>query len=232
MEEGPVLTVATLTKLKGKRLTMEVIIKGKHMDVAPRLRQIIERKVQKLTRLVAADSRVEVTVTEEKTRSANDRFTVQLALTGNAYPVRSEMSAVNANAALELALDKVTSQLGRQKGRQTTMKRHHTLPVKVLALSRAGSLTLFAEEEEQYVEAEVNERTTESLDQEHNEEIWSRVLEIRRVHNKPMGDQEVIAQMEMLGLTFLPFFNEATNTVNVMYRLAKGGYGLLVPELD
>jgi hypothetical protein len=27
-------------------------------------------------------------------------------------------------------------------------------------------------------------------------------------------------------------FNEASNTVNVMYRLDKGGYGLLVPELE
>jgi len=47
-----------------------------------------------------------------------------------------------------------------------------------------------------------------------------------------MGDQEVIAQMEALGLTFFPFYNEATDSVNVMYRLSKGGYGLLVPELQ
>lgn len=214
---------------------MEVIIKGKHMEVAPRLRQIIERKVQKLTRLVDDDSRVEVTVTEEKTRSANDRFTVQVALTGTTYPVRSSMSAVNAHVALDLVLDKVMTQLGRQKGRQTTMKRHHSLPVRVFALSRSGSLTTFAEEEEEEESEEQykdDEQPGALLDQDHNEEIWSRVLEIRRVHNKPMGDQEVIAQMELQGLTFLPFFNEATNTVNVMYRLEKGGYGLLVPELE
>jgi putative sigma-54 modulation protein len=57
------------------------------------------------------------------------------------------------------------------------------------------------------------------------------VLEIRRVPTKPMDDQEVIAQMEELGVSFLPFFNEATNSVNVMYKLGQGGYGLLVPEL-
>jgi putative sigma-54 modulation protein len=38
--------------------------------------------------------------------------------------------------------------------------------------------------------------------------------------------------METFGLSFLPFFNEATNSVNVMYRMDKGGYGLLMPELD
>ena len=77
-----------------------------------------------------------------------------------------------------------------------------------------------------------NKQVTSSVVEEHNEEIWSRVLEIRRLPTKPMDDQEVIAQMEALGLSFLPFFNEATNSVNVMYRLDKGGYGLLVPELE
>ena len=77
-----------------------------------------------------------------------------------------------------------------------------------------------------------DDHSTSAIARTHNEEIWSRVVEIRRVPTKPMGDQEVIAQMETLGLTFLPFFNEATDKVNVMYRLGKGGYGLLVPELD
>ena len=45
-----------------------------------------------------------------------------------------------------------------------------------------------------------------------------------------MNHQEVIAQMQTLNLSFFPFYNEATDTVNVMYRLEKGGYGLLLPE--
>jgi len=47
-----------------------------------------------------------------------------------------------------------------------------------------------------------------------------------------MNHEEVIAQMEALGLSFLPFYNEATGSVNVMYRLDKGGYGLLLPTLE
>jgi putative sigma-54 modulation protein len=47
-----------------------------------------------------------------------------------------------------------------------------------------------------------------------------------------MSDREVIAEMEMSGLSFYPFFNEETRSVNVMYRLDKGGYGLLVPALE
>lgn len=216
---------------------MQIIIKGKQMEVTPRLRQYIERKVQRLARFVDTEVRVEVTVTEEQTRSARDRYSVQLTLASATHPVRSEVSAVNANMALDLVLDKVVAQLGRQKDRQTSTLRHRTLPMKVLSLSRSGNLSLVAEEAVEdgvgsgkAQEAQVNKGA--SLSSDHNEEIWSKVLEIRRVPSKPMGDQEVIAQMETLGLAFFPFYNEATNSVNVMYRLSKGGYGLLVPELD
>jgi len=218
---------------------MQIIIKGKQMEVTPRLRQHIERKVQRLARFVDTEARVEVTVAEEQTRSARDRYSVQLALASSTHPVRSEVSAINANMALDLVLDKVVAQLGRQKDRQTSQLRHRTPPMKVLSLSRSGSLSpVFMEDQEESETAPDMARTSKqaktapSLARERNEEIWSKVMEIRRLPAKPMGDQEVIAQMETLGLPFFPFFNEATNTVNVMYRLDKGGYGLLVPELD
>jgi len=220
---------------------MDIIIKGKQMDVNARLQQIIERKAQKLSRLVGDAARLEVLVSEEKTRSARDRFSVQLALTGNTHVVRSEMSAVNANAALDLALAKIMAQLGRQKDRQTSARRHRTAPVKVLSLSRVGLLTTVSEEADEVEEDFAEEMPEEplidaqdgsSINHERNEEIWTKILEIRRLPARPMDDQAVIAQMELLGLSFFPFFNEATSSVNVMYRLETGGYGLLVPEAE
>lgn len=207
---------------------MQIIINGKQMEVTPRLRQYIERKVQRLARFIDEQARVEVTVTEEKTRSARDRYAVQLALFNATHPVRSEVRAVNANMALDLVLDKVVAQLGRYKDRHTTAIRRHNSQAKVLSLTRSGDLSPLEEQEEEEGAGYV----TASIDKERNEEIWSKVVEIRRVPTKPMGDQEVIAQMEVLGLTFFPFYNEATDSVNVMYRLSKGGYGLLVPELQ
>ena len=216
---------------------MQIIIKGKQVEVTPRLRQIIERKVQRLARLVDDGTRVEVTVTEAQTRSARDRYSVQIALAYVAHPVRSEVSAVNANKALDLVLDKVITQLGRHKDRLTTTIRHRTPPMKVLSLSRSGSLAPIEAQEESAAtggaeNAGKQVKSRLSITGEQNEAIWSRVLEIRHLPTKPMGDQEVIAQMEVLGLPFFPFFNEATDSINVMYRLDKGGYGLLVPELE
>jgi putative sigma-54 modulation protein len=216
---------------------MQIIIKGKQMEVTPRLRQIIERKVQRLARLVDDETRIEVTVAEAKTRSTRDRYSVQIALAYAAHPVRSEVSAVNANMALDLVLDKVITQLGRHKDRHTTTLRHRTPPVKVLSLSRSGILAPIEAQEESVAtrgaqNAGKQAKSRSSITREQNEAIWSKVLEIRHLPTKPMGDQEVIAQMETLGLPFFPFFNEATDSINVMYRLDKGGYGLLVPELE
>ena len=210
---------------------MQLIIKGKQMDVPPRLRQHIERKVQKLSRLVGAAARVEITVTEEQTRSASDRYSVQFALTNNSTPIHSEVSAVNAMTALDLVLGKVLAQLERQKGRQTA-RRHHAPPLKVLALSRSGALSEVEEQPEEQAEShEQPPAAMPVIGEEQNEAIWSKVLEIRRVSTRPMNDQEVIAHMEAHKLDYYPFFNEETQSVNVMYRLDTGGYGLLVPAL-
>lgn len=205
---------------------MQIIIKGRQMPITSQLRQRIERKVQRLSRFVDEEARVEVTVTEEHTRSAHDRFSVQLALAGIASPIRSEVSALNASTALDLVLDKVIAQLGRQKGKQTTVRRQQNAAVKVLALSRVGVLSPIDEggEEEHHVDV--------AVDEQRNEEIWSRIMEIRRLPTRPMNDQEVIAQMEKSGTPFFPFFNEETSSVNVMYRLDGGGYGLLVPAME
>lgn len=218
---------------------MQIIITSRQMEITPRLRQHIERKVQRLSRLVNQDVRVEVIVAEERTRSARDRYSVQLALTGASHPIRSEVSALNANMALDLVLDKITAQLGRQKDRQKSTLRHRTPAMKILSLSRSGELSPLEDEQDNLDKRNsdqdidgLDEQLLPSITEEHNEEIWSRVMEIRRIQTKPMNDQEAIVQMESLGISFYPFFNEATNSINVMYRLDTGGYGLLVPDLD
>ncbi|GAC1388873.1 MAG: ribosome-associated translation inhibitor RaiA [Ktedonobacteraceae bacterium] len=206
---------------------MQLIIKGRQMEVTSQLRQRIERKVQRLARFVHEATRVEVTVIEEQTRSNRDRFCVQLALSGGTQPIHSEVSALNATTALDLVLDKVVAQLGRKKDRQVATRRHADA-VKVLTLSRSGTLLTTEDNTEQ----EEDYTSTTMLEEEQNEEIWSQVKEIRRLPTKPMNDQEVIARMEQEGVSFLPFFNQETGTVNVMYKLDDGGYGLLVPAVE
>jgi putative sigma-54 modulation protein len=46
---------------------------------------------------------------------------------------------------------------------------------------------------------------------------------------EPMGEEEALEQMELLGHDFYVFFNPQTNGVNVIYRRRDGNYGLLIP---
>src|SRR5258708_15164309 len=140
--ETAVLFVVAYCWTRKGRQTKQLVIKSKQMEVTPRLRQRIERKVRRLARLVDDQTRIEVTVTEEQTRSMHDRYSVHLALAGNTHPIRSEVSAVNASKALDLALDKVEAQLGRQKDRQINSRRHliSESEMMVLSLSRSGDI--------------------------------------------------------------------------------------------
>lgn len=202
---------------------MQITIKSKQMEVSPRIRKHIEQKLQRLSRLVGDEARADVTVVDEKTRSARDRYAVHLAFTNirHVNSIRATATDVNVMTALDVALDKVTAQLGRQKSRHASAHRLPVSPVQVLALSRSGNVS--------------GEPSTEevALNASENEEIWSQIMEIRRVETKPMSDQQVIARMERENLSFCPFINAETSTVNVMYRLSDGdGYGLLVPALE
>lgn len=204
---------------------MQITIKSKQMEVSPRIRKHIEQKLQRLSRLVGDEARADVTVVDEKTRSAKDRYAVHLAFTNirHVNPIRATATDVNVMTALDGALDKVTAQLGRQKSRHASAHRLPVSPVQVLALSRSGSVSGGEEPSAEEV----------ALNASENEEIWSQIMEIRRVETKPMSDQQVIARMEQENLSFCPFINAETNTVNVMYRLPDGeGYGLLVPALE
>jgi ribosome hibernation promoting factor len=207
---------------------MQITIKSKQMDVSARLREHIEQKLRRLSRLVGDDARMDVTVVDEKTRSAKDRYAVHLACSNvrHVNVVHATATDINVMTALDLVLDKVTAQLGRQKGRHTTAHRLPVSPVHTLSLSRTGEVSETTEV------SKGETRTEEALTSAENEEIWSQIMEIRRVETKPMNDHEVIARMEQENMTFCPFINAETASVNVMYRLPDGqGYGLLVPAL-
>lgn len=204
---------------------MQIMIKSKQMDVSPRMRAHIEQKLGRLSRLVGDEARMDVTVVDEKTRSARDRYAVHLELTNvrRLNSMRATASDVNVKTALDMALDKVTAQLGRQKSRHVASHRLPVSPVQVLSLSRSGDVSGTEEMDSEEVVLSSNE----------NEEIWSQIMEIRRVHTRPLNEQEVIAQMAREELPFYPFINSETNSVNVMYRLpGNEGYGLLVPATE
>ena len=57
-----------------------------------------------------------------------------------------------------------------------------------------------------------------------------RVVKTKRFAVKPVGVDEAILQMNLLGHSFYVFRNARTEEVNVIYRRRDGHYGLIEPE--
>jgi putative sigma-54 modulation protein len=55
------------------------------------------------------------------------------------------------------------------------------------------------------------------------------VVEITRVDMVPMFTEDAVSRLEELGDAFFVFLNAETRRVNVVYRRANGGHGLLDP---
>jgi len=63
------------------------------------------------------------------------------------------------------------------------------------------------------------------------EEEASPIVKTKQFEVKPMGAEEAVLQLELIGHDFFMFVNAETDAVNVVYRRRDGGYGLIEPQL-
>jgi len=180
---------------------MELQITGKNVKLIPAVRHYIERKLGKLSRHLPNIIESKVEVSEEKTKSPQQRFVVQVTIDSSGILLRGEERGEN----LFAAIDKVTAIMDRQiehykgklydKGRGSSLARGEFSP-----------------------EVETVEPA-------------KKVTRIKRFTVKPMSVAEAIDQLELLGHDFFLFFNADSEELNLLYRRKDGNYGLIEPEL-
>jgi putative sigma-54 modulation protein len=56
------------------------------------------------------------------------------------------------------------------------------------------------------------------------------IVKTKQVAVKPMGPEEAVLQLELVGHDFFVFENAETGEVNVVYRRRDGDYGLIEPQ--
>jgi ribosomal subunit interface protein len=89
---------------------MELQITGKNIELTPTLRQLIERKLGKLSRHLPNIKEQKVEVYEEKTKSPEQRFVVEVTLDSNGILLRG----VERGEDLPRAINKVAAVMDRQ----------------------------------------------------------------------------------------------------------------------
>jgi len=75
------------------------------------------------------------------------------------------------------------------------------------------------------------ETDVDVLVEEPEEAPAGEVVRVKRFEVLPMGVEEAIEQMELLGHDFFLFYNADEAAVNLVYRRRGGNYGLLQPEV-
>jgi putative sigma-54 modulation protein len=119
---------------------MQLIIKGKNLEVTDWLRTYVEKKMGKLDRYLPTIDEVRVELSEQKTRSAKHRQVAQVTVRSNGVILRAEERTDDMFASIDAVLDKIYRQIARYKGKRFDRYRGQSEPLPI------EEVTLEAEE--------------------------------------------------------------------------------------
>lgn len=185
---------------------MNLIVKGRHMELTPPIRQYAEEKIGKISRVV--DERllmkVEIELYPEKNPSIDNNQVAEVTLFTKGPVIRAKEAAEEMHAAIDLVAAKLERQVKRYK--EKLVDKHSTPRVPDMAkVAQAPSLPNEPQEQSPIVKTKV-------------------------VHVKPMSAEEAILQLELLGHDFFVYTDD-DSAVNVLYRRNDGDYGLIQPRV-
>ncbi len=176
---------------------MQVIIKGKNIEITEALRDHARQKVSKIEKLDLGFKEIEVKLVVEKNPSIQDNQIAELTLYGNSRILR----ATERDRDMYIAVDKAVSKLQRQ------IKKFHG---KQIDRTQGQESALRG--------PAVPEEPVEAMPV---------IVKEKSIALKPMTPEEAALQMEMLGHDFFVFTNADTDNTNVVYRRKDGNYGLI-----
>ncbi|WP_067487155.1 ribosome hibernation-promoting factor, HPF/YfiA family [Actinomadura hibisca] len=220
---------------------MDIIVRGRHTDVNDRFRRHCDTKLTKIERLNQKITRVDVEVSEERNpRLADQRERVEITIRGRGPVVRAEAAADDRYGALDLALDKLESRLRRDADRR---KPHHGSRNNAkLAAMEAAPLPAFGAAVATV--AEPDTRTDPDTDaaaaaDEATSDLDGNLVPIpmdgdgpvvvrEKFHKaEPMGIEQALFEMELVGHDFFLFRDKANGSPSVVYRRRGWDYGVI-----
>jgi ribosomal subunit interface protein len=199
---------------------MEVSVTGRHCELSDRYRSHVEEKLAKLEKLDHRIIRVQVEVECERNPRQGDR-PVRLELTAfsKGPVIRAEASAADKMAALDLAMDKMASQMRKAADRRRIHHGRHA-PVSV-GEALADRAQPVSEETEDDV---VTERKVGPITVTGDGPLVVR----EKTHAAiPMTLDQALSEMELVGHDFYLFVDKENDRPAVVYRRRGYDYGVI-----
>lgn len=199
---------------------MEIVVTGRHVQVSERFRRHLDDKLAKVPQLAPRVQRLDVVVTHEANKrqsKACDRVEITCHVKGPV--VRAEACADDKYGALDIAMDKLLERLRRDHDRRR-VHRGRRVPESVAqatarlgnGLAIGGAVASAGQDDEDTLLAEGDSP-----------------IEVReKVHESvPMGLDQALYEMELVGHDFYLFHDKDTQQPSVVYRRRGWSYGVI-----
>ena len=190
---------------------MRTSVKARNMELSPRLRATIDRKLRRLDRISHPEAEATVELIANASHANNASHAVEIILVNNGSVLRSVSTGPTPVAALDTVLDKLERQAVRQKEKPRSVReRVSGEPQEVLAREAVGTVDPLAPPSRRAPQ----------------------VSRTKRFDMVPMFEEDAIARMEELGHAFFFFLNAETDELAVLYRRTNGTFGLIEPVVE
>ena len=173
---------------------MKYVIRGDKLTVTKSIKEYIEEKLDRINKYYENSKDLECKVV---IRSKNNLQSIEVTIPTNKFILRAEVAEKDLYAAIDLVVDKLESQIRKNK---TRLKNR-------------------------YEKTEIQEMFL-NFDIEEAEEELS-IVKRKDIDTKPMDEEEAILQMELLNHDFFVFKNVDEECVSVIYKRKDNKYGII-----
>ena len=180
---------------------MNLQITGTNIEIMPDMREHVENKLGKLTRHLTSIMECKVEISEEKTKSPEQRYLVRSTVNSIGAVFHGEERGKDLFMAIDRTAAVMTRQLEDHKG-------------KLYDKGRGSSLARGNFDTEATSRAQT-----------------SKVVETQKLTVETMTVDESIEHMEQSEQDFHLFFDADTSSLKLLYRKKDGKFGLIEPRL-
>ena len=210
---------------------MDIVVKGRNVEVPDHYRQHVADKLQKVERYDHKLIRVDVELFHERNPRQSDHCQrVEITCYSRGPVIRGEACAADFYSALDVAISKLDSRLSRAADRRRVHRGRHA-PVSVAEATASLAFT----QPEGYGDTAIVTRTQpariESSDgfdliEEPDDQPWHIVRE-KEHPSEPMTVDDALFHMELLGHDFYLFNDKESGRPSVVYRRRAYDYGVM-----
>lgn len=208
---------------------MDITVVARNAEIHPNFREYVEEKVSKVTQFYPRAQRVDVELTHERNpRQADTAERIELTVYGKGPIIRAEAQSADRYAAVDIAAGKLFERLRRMRDRAKDHRRRHGgLEAEVPELE----VELAPEVDLPEIPTDVALKSGDDLKvgEVREEQLGdSPVIVRQKVHEaEPMGVDEALYQMELVGHPFFLFVDKETRQPCVVYHRHGWTYGVI-----